>query len=75
MLKYHVNEQGLKSKLENMNWHSVIKKTRRVNQIILKSAGINTSVSVCLFVVVCCCCCCCCNIMTHTLHSDWLSEA
>ena len=52
MLKYHVNEQGLKSKLENMNWHSVIKKTRRVNQIILKSAGINTSVSVCLFVVV-----------------------
>ncbi|KAI6661385.1 hypothetical protein LOD99_9968 [Oopsacas minuta] len=43
VLKYHVNEQGLKSKLENMNWHSVIKKTRRVNQIILKSAGINTS--------------------------------
>ncbi|KAI6650775.1 hypothetical protein LOD99_7826 [Oopsacas minuta] len=29
----------------NMNWHSVIKKTRRVNQIILKSVGINTSVS------------------------------
>ena len=52
MLKYHVNEQGLKSTLEKMNWHSLIKKTRRVNQIILKSAGINTSVSVCLFVVV-----------------------
>ena len=59
VLKYHVNEQGLKSKLENMNWHSAIKKTRRVNQIILKSTGINTSVSCCY--CCCCCCCCCCS--------------
>ena len=44
VLKYRETEDGIGKKVQKLNWHSVAKKTNRINQRITQFTGLNTQV-------------------------------
>ena len=44
VLKYRETVDGIGKKVQKLNWHSVAKKTNRINQRITQFTGLNTQV-------------------------------